>query len=188
MSPLEAIGHLVGIQAQAPQARYVGLWTRVRGLTAAGLSDLLTSRQAVRIAVMRGTIHLVTADDCVYLRPLVQSVHVRSFHGNWGRRIPDVDLDLVAAQARAILEARPMTFQELGAALVAQWPGREAAALAQAGRTMLAVSGLGRPLSEKDKAAVIDEGRRMLAFAAPEGADVEISIDGLGEVQVRVRT
>ena len=75
MSSLEAIEHLVGMQAQAPFAPYYGLWSRLHGFTGDELSGLLTSREAVRIVLMRGTIHLVTAKDCHRLRPLVQPRH-----------------------------------------------------------------------------------------------------------------
>ena len=75
MSALEAIEHLVGMQAQAPFAPYYGLWSRLDGFTGDELSGLLTSREAVRIVLMRGTIHLVTAKDCHRLRPLVQPRH-----------------------------------------------------------------------------------------------------------------
>ena len=70
MSALDAIEHLVGMQAQAPFAPYYGLWSRLDGFTGEELSGLLTSRKAVRIVLMRGTIHLVTAKDCHRLRPL----------------------------------------------------------------------------------------------------------------------
>jgi Winged helix DNA-binding domain len=72
MSALDAIEHLVGMQAQAPFAPYYGLWSRLDGFTGDELSGLLTDRKAVRLVLMRGTIHLVTAEDCHRLRPLVQ--------------------------------------------------------------------------------------------------------------------
>jgi hypothetical protein len=57
----EALGHLVGVQAQAPLAPYVGLWSRLEGFATDELSALLVERKAVRTHVMRATIHLVTA-------------------------------------------------------------------------------------------------------------------------------
>src|SRR5215472_15930551 len=69
----EAIERLVGMQAQVPTDPYIGLWTRLQGFRQEELAGLLNDRLVVRIALMRSTIHLVTAADCVTLRPLVQA-------------------------------------------------------------------------------------------------------------------
>ena len=58
-------GHLVGMQAQTPHTAYVGLWDRLEGFRGEGLSDHLLDRSVVRMALMRGTIHLVTAEDAL---------------------------------------------------------------------------------------------------------------------------
>ncbi len=71
---LDAIEHLVGMQAQVPLNPYHGLWSRLEGFDPAELAGLLVDRKVVRIVVMRGTIHLVSADDCLLLRPLMQPV------------------------------------------------------------------------------------------------------------------
>ncbi len=47
MSALDAIEHLVGMQAQAPFAPYYGLWSRLDGFTGDELSGLLADRKAV---------------------------------------------------------------------------------------------------------------------------------------------
>ena len=44
-----------GLQAQAPLPPYLGLWTRLRRFQIEDLSALLTSRAAVRTALMRAT-------------------------------------------------------------------------------------------------------------------------------------
>lgn len=75
---LDAVEHLVGMQTQAPTPPYHGLWTRLIGFRSVDLADLITGRQVVRIALMRGTVHLVTARDCLALRPVVQPVLERS--------------------------------------------------------------------------------------------------------------
>ena len=51
----------------------------------------------VRIALMRSTIHLVTADDCLTLRPVIQPVLDRGFKGTYGRRLQGVDAGRFAA-------------------------------------------------------------------------------------------
>src|SRR5438270_13077067 len=74
---LDAVEHLVGLQAQAPLPPYTGLWTRLAGFRPQALADLLLDRSVVRIALMRGTVHLVSAADCLALRPLHQDMLAR---------------------------------------------------------------------------------------------------------------
>jgi Winged helix DNA-binding domain len=69
LSAAEAIEQLVGMQAQAPNAPYVGLRTRVEGFHLDELARLITERRTVCIALRRNTIHLVTARDCLALAP-----------------------------------------------------------------------------------------------------------------------
>src|SRR5262245_32177889 len=72
MSTADAIEHLVGMQAQHPPTPYYALWSRLAGFRSDELSQMIGDRRAVRLALMRSTIHLVTARDCLALRPLVQ--------------------------------------------------------------------------------------------------------------------
>jgi len=86
---------------------------------------------------MRSTIHLVTARDGLALRPVMQPALVRSFAGNWGKRLPGMDFGELAAAARAVAEETPRTFDEIGKLLAERWPGRDPAALGYAARTYL---------------------------------------------------
>jgi len=139
LSTLEALEHLVGMQAQAPDPPYVGLWTRLEGFHPDELARLITSRSAVRIALMRNTVHLVSARDCLKLRPLVQPVLDRGLHANRAHRagIEGVDIEALVAAGRALLEERPRTARELGMHLQERWPGRDAASLARAIRHLV---------------------------------------------------
>src|SRR6185295_11480699 len=67
---LHSVHHLVGLQAQVPLHPYPALWSRLERFDPAVLARLLEDRAVVRIVVMRGTLHLVTADDARLLRPL----------------------------------------------------------------------------------------------------------------------
>lgn len=132
----EAIERLVGMQAQAPNPPYIGLWTRLDDFHPDELSRLITERRAVRIALMRGTIHLVTARDCLTLRPVLQPVLDRGLNTIFGARIAGVDTVALVAAGRALVEERPRTYAELGALLQERWPDRDTAALANAVRAL----------------------------------------------------
>lgn len=82
MSALEAIEHLGGLQAQAPLPPYYAPWTRLQGFKQEDLARLLLDREVVRIALMRGTVHLVTPADAgvapaapSHLRPRLRTQH-----------------------------------------------------------------------------------------------------------------
>src|SRR3954470_20763603 len=131
MSPADAVEHLVGLQAQTTHTWYHGLWCRLRDFDPVAFAELLVEREVVRVALMRSTIHLVTARDCLALRPLVQIVIERSTNGTFGRHLKELDLGAVVAAGREILEQQPRTFSELGRLLAERFPGRDPAALAQ---------------------------------------------------------
>jgi hypothetical protein len=134
---IETIEHLVGLQAQAPFPPYYGLWSRLAGFRPDDLAELILRREVVRIALMRGTIHLVSARDCALLRPLVQPAVDRGLNLLLSRQLAGVDTDALAAAGRALVEERPLTFSELGAALSPQWPEHPPAALAQGVRALV---------------------------------------------------
>jgi hypothetical protein len=140
MSVRRALEHLVGLQAQAPDPPYVGLWARLEGFDPAELGELVTDRTAIRATLMRGTIHLVTAADGLAIRTLMQPMLERGVYTNssFGRhRLDGVDIDKLLAAGRQLVEERPRTPAELREALGPLWPDREPASLAQAVRGLL---------------------------------------------------
>jgi len=139
MPAAEAIERLAGIQAQAPDPPYVGLWARLEGFRHSELSHLISDRQVVRIALMRGTIHLVTARDCLAFRPVVQPVFDRALSTTTANRpqMKELDLDAIEAAARRLLAERPRTSKEIGGLLQRWWPERDADTLAFAVRGRL---------------------------------------------------
>ena len=142
LAPRQAIEHLAGLQAQAPLAPYVGLWTRLAGFRHQQLKDLLTERAVVRAHLMRNTVHLVTAEDFVSFRPLFQPKIDRDLAAHYGRNLArgaGVDLTEVRQAARALLAERPLTRSQLAAELAPRWPDHDPASLAYAATHLLSL-------------------------------------------------
>src|SRR5688572_29751273 len=68
LSPTAVIERLVGMQAQSPQAPYVGIWTRTMGFRRRSLERLLRQSAIVRATATRQTLHLVTRRDYALIR------------------------------------------------------------------------------------------------------------------------
>jgi hypothetical protein len=134
-----ALEHLVGMQAQAPNLPYVGLWSRLQEFRPEGLSKLVESRRAVRLSLMRNTIHLVTTRDALALKPLFQPLHERGYlRGSpWGRRMTQANMTAILDAGREIMGERPRTIAELGKLLTERFPDQDSEALAYGVRYML---------------------------------------------------
>ena len=141
LETLAAIEHLVGLQAQEPFDPYLALWSRLEGIVPDDLAQLLIDRRAVRIPAMRSTVHLLSADDCLRLRPLVQPVLDAELnrHPMYGRALRGVDLAPVLEAARALLDEHPMTMAQLRQQLGPQFPHLDSGAITYACRNHLAL-------------------------------------------------
>jgi winged helix DNA-binding protein len=129
----DTIEHLVGMQAQEPQAPYLGLWSRLENFVPKELSDLIAARGAIRGGLMRSTIHLVTARDWGRLRPSMSPVLARNFKGTaFSRAVAGVDLAELLACGRELLAEKPRTRAELGPLLAERWPAVDPTSLAYA--------------------------------------------------------
>jgi len=125
------IEHLVGMQAQAPLAPYVALWSRLEGFDPAELSGLIERREAVRaVGMLRTTIHLLTASDALALAAVVRPVWLAAFRNSpFLRNLEGIDLEALAAAGRALLDEAPRRPIDLGRQLAERWPGRDPTSL-----------------------------------------------------------
>jgi len=211
VDPGVAVHRLVGLQAQNPLDPYLALWSRLEGFDPYRVGGLIEDRSLVRIVVMRGTIHLVTADDALHLRPLTQPVLDLEIarHSEFASELVGVDMEPVLAFAHPLLAEQPMSGQRLRAALAERFPELHSAALAYACRCYLPLvqvpprgvwgkslqvtstpldSWLGRPMSTT--AALDDMVMRYLAAFGPATvADVASwsRLTGFAEVVQRLR-
>ncbi|GAA4385869.1 winged helix DNA-binding domain-containing protein [Actinomadura verrucosospora] len=185
MPLLEAVERLVAIQAQETKMPYIGLWARLEGFRRDDLTGLLYDRSAVRSTILRGTQHLASAADFLWVRPLVQESVLRGRQAAFGSATRDWDLDGLAAEARRLLRGRTLTRPQLARALAERWPDRDLQALGWSAQALVSVvhpppSGtwntggatpfalaeewIGRPLSPESPERLI---RRYLAAFGP---------------------
>jgi len=129
---IDAIGHLGGMQSQAPLAPYVGLWTRLRDFAPEELTSLTDQRQVARLNLMRNTVHLVSARDCLDWRALFYPLHAAEFSAHFRHGTEGVDRDALLKQAKRLLAEQPRTRGELGKLLAERWPDADPGALAYA--------------------------------------------------------
>ncbi|MCG5471765.1 winged helix DNA-binding domain-containing protein [Micromonospora sp. LAH09] len=137
---LDAVAHLGGLQAQEPQEPFVGLWSRLRAFDPAVLSTLLTQRHVVRTHLMRRTVHLLVADDAVAWRSRHHAMLCQRVLGVYRKELDGVDLDELAAAARALLaDGEPRSTPEIGRALGERWPAPGPRALGEMAVALVAL-------------------------------------------------
>ncbi|KZM79875.1 winged helix DNA-binding domain-containing protein [Cellulosimicrobium sp. I38E] len=137
-SVLDEVRHLVGLQSQVPSSPYPALWSRLAAFAPDDLGSLLTSRDVVRVGALRGTVHLVAADDALALTALVRptlAAYLRAKNQH-GAALADVDLDDLEEVARDLLD-EPLTSVELGRRLAERWPDVDPKHLAYGARCLL---------------------------------------------------
>lgn len=136
LSALDAVRHLVGLQAQNTKPPYFALAARLADFDPKELSGLMASRDVARLVTLRSTIHTHTAADCLSLRALVQPVRERELK-QFRAGLVGVDLDRLVAVSRELVEERPRPVKELRAELLALWPDADPLAVTVAARCLL---------------------------------------------------
>jgi hypothetical protein len=174
------------------------------------LSAALEERRAVRMTLLRGTLHLVAARDAIGLRALVQPGIEGVLYGSSPLRtaVGIVDMDELTAAVRAWLEERPRKRSELVREIAVRWPDADADPLAFAMYLLPTVQVTPRGLwrrsggsafttieawlgASPDPAAEIEtlEVRYLAAFGPATPADFQYwsGIPGPGEIFERLR-
>lgn len=196
--PLAAIERLAGLQAQSPLAPYYALFARLARFDPAELGPALERGRAVRLALMRSTLHLVTAADALNYRATLAE-RLICVLPKMLRESPD--FPEVNAFAAELIAIEPRTLAELGSRLHQRFPAHRPDDLARMARSGLALvqlpprgvwgrSGpsrhvllsdwLGAELPEPDPAALVR--RYLAAFGPASAADIRAwsGLSGLG--------
>lgn len=139
LTAAQAVERLVALQGQDVNPPYQGLWSRLASFTQDDLGALLTGRQVVRGSLLRGTQHLVLADDYLWLRPLMQAPMSRARQAAFGRDTAGVDLAELAGLARRHLTGRTLTRPRLCGLLAERWPDVPPIALGRSAQMLLPV-------------------------------------------------
>ncbi|WP_210481520.1 winged helix DNA-binding domain-containing protein [Naasia sp. SYSU D00948] len=209
MPTLDLVRHLIGLQGQDSLPPYLALAARLDPFDPAELSGAIERGEAVRLLTMRGTVHVLAAEDALVLRPWVQPVLDRISGANQTNReargVPVPDL---VAATRRILDDGPVTAKGLGERLAEEFPGVPARALAQRAREHVPLvqlpprglwrrSGglvyqtlehhLGRPMREPDVRELVRRYLRAFGPATPADMSAWSGVTKLGPVFEAVR-
>jgi hypothetical protein len=160
---------------------------------------------------MRSTIHLLSARDCLALRPLMQPIVARTYATSaFARDLAGLDTQELVAAGRELIDARPLTRPELGRLLQERWPDRNPDSLGAAvcylipmvqatPRGLWGASGpaawatveswLGQPLAADPPPPDALVLRYLAAFGPASVADIRAwsGLTGLAEVAERLR-
>jgi hypothetical protein len=115
-SVAELVRHLGGVQAQVLSAAALGLNARTDGLTAESVDEArLRDRSVVHAWAMRGTLHLVAAEDHGWLVPLLTEPRIGNAMRRLGQEgVAEAEVAQGVRLIRELLEAEgPLTRAEL---------------------------------------------------------------------------
>src|SRR4051794_1879408 len=133
----EAVQRLGGLQAQEPRPPFAALWSRLRSVDPEDVRAALARREVVRATSMRATLHLLSRGDYLALRRALAPALSAAMGGALKGRMEGLDPAKVLAAAERLLADRPLTFDELRAALSARFPAANERALGYVVRTQL---------------------------------------------------
>ena len=135
VSAPECIERMAGIQNQEPPTSYYALWSRIEGFELDELTAMIEGREVVRTGCMRATIHMLTADDALWLRPATQPVLERTFKGSPNTKMlreAGIDPAEVVAAGAELLTGTALTRVQMTPLLAERWPDADPASLSYA--------------------------------------------------------
>lgn len=98
----DAIGRLGALQAQEARPPFVALWSRLEDFSADALDAALAARTVVRGTLMRGTVHVVRAEDFLRWQPLLAPLGAEGLRKVVGARLEGADVAAAVEGVRAL--------------------------------------------------------------------------------------
>lgn len=192
MSVADMTHYLLGLQAQENLPPFLSLAARLTEFDPLDVTRGLEEKSLVRLLTMRGTVHLLTADDALMLREWTAPVHEREITISQSiAEAREVDREAFVEALSELLAEAPMPQKQLGAALAERFPAYPATKLGQLARSVAPLAQLpprgtwkgsggvvyqhvdrwlGRPLREPDVEEIVR--RYLRAFGPATAADV----------------
>jgi hypothetical protein len=117
------VERVAGLQTQNAPSGYIGLWSRLRGLTRDAYTEALSARRLIQGWLMRVTIHTVSAAD---YWPMAVAVR-QARRGWWLRtlRLEEAEIQAAAEAIRRELAGGPLRQRELHRRMAARGFSRE---------------------------------------------------------------
>lgn len=124
--PIESVVEgMGGLQTQNAPSGYIGLWSRLEGMTRADYTAALERRRLIQGWLMRITIHTVSAADYWPMAVAVRGPRRELWLRNW--RLTDARMRASAEAVRAALADGPLRQRELVAVMATRGFAREEA-------------------------------------------------------------
>src|SRR5207245_11638809 len=99
--------------SQLAQPPYVGLWARLIDFARDDLATLIEHKRVVKATFLRGTLHVLAADDYLKFRPSLQPVLTSALEGILKQRGAVVDVPRLVDAVRRFMAEKPRSFAEI---------------------------------------------------------------------------
>ncbi|MGB0100099.1 MAG: winged helix DNA-binding domain-containing protein [Nocardioides sp.] len=167
LPPSVMAAHLIGLQAQESLAPYLSLAARLAPFDPYAVTACLEAGRLVRLATLRGTLHLHEAADALAVRAWVQASLDQQVRGR-----VQVDDDVLRAAVHEALSDAPMEHERLSETLAARFPG-SGSELVVVARTLLPLVQLPPRGTWRGAGGIVWDHLERVAGAAPTPIDVE---------------
>jgi hypothetical protein len=166
VKPAKAIARLVAMQAQLARPPFIGLWSRLERFDRESLTGAIERRDVVRGTMMRATLHLMSREDFLSFRPVLQPMLSQAMRGVFREKADSLNSATLVAAARDYFDEAPRTFDALRGHLRARFPKLDERAMAYFVRLHL-------PLLQVPAAGAL--------WGYPAAADFTVAESWLGE-------